>query len=158
MLKNYFYMAGKQRFCDEITWLDVLMQHLRHNRINPSELRWLIFIYIQYREMMIQKSHPSSFLISKKFKIVLVKRVYKICNSVWVWILDVMLIALVSNVTLLEWLSNFAQYWLPCARLNPVARIPWAPSSAQIFKVTVIEWLLKLTLLALHQVFTPYVR
>ena len=80
MLKNYFYMAGKQRFCDEITWLDVLMQHLRHNRINPSELRWLIFIYIQYREMMIQKSHPSSFLISKKFKIVLVKRVYKICN------------------------------------------------------------------------------
>ena len=26
--------------------------------------------------MMIQKSHPSSFLISKKFKIVLVKRVY----------------------------------------------------------------------------------
>ena len=66
-----------------------------------------------------------------------------------------MLTALVSNVTLLVWLSNFAQSWLPCARLNPVARIPWAPSTAQILKVTLIEWLLKLTLLALHQVFTP---
>ena len=73
----------------------------------------------------------------------------------WAWILDVMLIALVSNVTLLVWLSNFAQCWLPCARLNPVARIPWAPSTAQILKVTLIEWHLKLTLLALHQVFTP---
>ena len=52
-------------------------------------------------------------------------------------------------------LSDFAQCWLPCARLNPVARIPWAPSTAQILKVTLIEWLLKLTLLALHQVFTP---
>ena len=71
------------------------------------------------------------------------------------WILDVMLIALVSNVTLLVWLSNFTQCWLPCARLNPVARIPWAPSTVQILKVTLIEWLLKLTLLALHQVFTP---
>ena len=69
-----------------------------------------------------------------------------------------MLIVLVSNVTLLVWLSNFAQCWLPCARLNPVARIPWAPSTAQILKVTLIEWLLKPTLLALHQVFTscPY--
>ena len=43
------------------------------------------------------------------------------------WILDVMLIALVSNVTQLVWLSNFAQCWLPCARQNPIARIPWAP-------------------------------
>ena len=72
------------------------------------------------------------------------------------WILDVMLLALVSNVTLLVWLSNFLQCWLPCARLYPVARIPWAPSTAQILKVTLIEWLLKLTLLASHQVFTPY--
>ena len=72
------------------------------------------------------------------------------------WILDVMLIALVSNVTLLVWLSNFTQCWLPCARLNPVAQIPWAPSTVQILKVTLIEWLLKLMLLALHQVFTPY--
>ena len=63
------------------------------------------------------------------------------------WILDVMLIALVSNVTQLVWLSNFAQCWLPCARLNPIARIPWAPSTAQILKVTLIEWLLKLTVL-----------
>ena len=47
-----------------------------------------------------------------------------------------MLIVLVSNVTLLVRLSNFAQCWLPCARLNPVARIPWAPSTAQILKVT----------------------
>ena len=66
-----------------------------------------------------------------------------------------MLIALVSNVTLLVWLSNFAQCWLPCARLNPIVRIPWVPSTAQILKVTLIEWLLKLMLLALHQVFTP---
>ena len=73
----------------------------------------------------------------------------------WAWILDVMLIALVSNVTLLVWLSNFAQCWLPCVRLNPIAWIPWAPSTAQILKVTLIEWVLKLTLLALHQVFTP---
>ena len=27
-----------------------------------------------------------------------------------------------------------AQCWLPCARLNPVARIPWAPSTVQIFE------------------------
>ena len=67
-----------------------------------------------------------------------------------------MLIALVSNVTLLVWFSNYAQCWLPCARLNPVARIPWAPSTAQMLKITLIEWLLKLTLLALHQVFTPF--
>jgi len=60
-------------------------------------------------------------------------------HKTWAWILDVMLIALVSNVTLLVWLSNFAQCWLPCARLNPVARIPWAPSTAQILKVTLIE-------------------
>ena len=71
--------------------------------------------------------------------------------------LDITLIALVSNVTLLEWLLNFAQCWLPCARLNPVARIPWAPSTAQILKVTLIEWHLKLTLLAWYQVFTPIV-
>ena len=45
---------------------------------------------------------------------------------------------------------------LPCACLNPVARIPWAPSTTQILKVTLIEWLLKLALLALHHVFTPY--
>ena len=69
------------------------------------------------------------------------------------WILDVILIALVSKVTLLVWLSNFAQCWLPCARLNPVARILWAPSTAQILKVTLIEWLLQLTLLEWHQVF-----
>ena len=75
--------------------------------------------------------------------------------GIWrAWILDVMLIALVSKVTLLVWLSNFAQCWL---RLNPVAQIPWAPRTVQILKVTLIEWLLKLTLLALHQVFTPIV-
>ena len=146
MLKNYFYMAGKQRFCDEITWLDVLMQHLRHNRINPSELRWLIFIYIQYREMMIQKSHPSSFLISKKFKIVLVKRVYKICNSVSAWILDVMLIALVSNVTLL--LSVTFKFWAVLVALcAPEPRSTDSLSTQhQNLNVTLIEW---------HQVFTP---
>ena len=41
------------------------------------------------------------------------------------WILDVILIPLVSKVNLLVWLSNFAQCWLLSAGLNPVARIPW---------------------------------
>ena len=47
----------------------------------------------------------------------------------WAWTLDVILIALVSKVTLLVWLSNFAQCALHWVRLNPVARIPWAPST-----------------------------
>ena len=63
------------------------------------------------------------------------------------WIPDVVLIALVSKIILLVLLSNFAQCTLPCASLNPVARIPWAPSTAQK-KVTLIEW---------HQVFRPFV-
>ena len=97
-------------------------------------------------------------LITHAFKFCPPLKLKLTCNfNTLAWILDVMLIALVSNVTLLVWLSNFAQCWLPCARLNPVARIPWAPSTAQILKVTLIEWLLELTLLALHQVFTPYV-
>ena len=60
-----------------------------------------------------------------------------------------------SKVIPLVLLSNFAQFALPCVRLNPVAQIPWAPSTTQNLKVTLIEWLLKLMLLALHQVFRP---
>ena len=73
------------------------------------------------------------------------------------WILDVMLIALVSKVTLLEWLSKFAQCWVPRESVLRGSGAHKATSTAQNLKVTLIEWHLKLTLLALHQVFTPYV-
>ena len=57
------------------------------------------------------------------------------------------LIAVVSKVILLVSLSNFEKCTLPCARLNPIAQIPWAPSTAQNF----------ILLLSLHQVFRPVV-
>ena len=44
-------------------------------------------------------------------------------------------------------LSNFAQCKLPCANLNPIARILWAPSTTQNLKVTLIEWLLNMLLI-----------
>ena len=52
-------------------------------------------------------------------------------------------------------LLNFAQCSLPCAHLNPVALIPWAPSTAQNLKLPLIDELLKLMLLSLHQIFRP---
>ena len=79
-------------------------------------------------------------------------------NWYWAWTLDVILIALVSKVTLLVWLSNFAQCALPCAHLNPIHStdsLAWAPNTVQNLKVTPKEWLLKLTLFALHQIFRP---
>ena len=71
------------------------------------------------------------------------------------WILDVMLIALVSKVTLLEWLSKFVQCWVPRESVLQGSGTHKATSTAQNLKVTLIEWHLKLKLLALHQVFTP---
>ena len=62
-----------------------------------------------------------------------------------------------SKVHLLVVLSNFAQCLLPCGRLNPVTRIPWAPSTVQKLKVPLIDELLKLTLLSLHHIFRPYI-
>ena len=66
-----------------------------------------------------------------------------------------MLIALVSKFTLLEWLSKFAQCWVPRESVLWGSGAHKATSTAQNLKVTLIEWHLKLTLLALHQVFTP---
>ena len=68
-----------------------------------------------------------------------------------------MLIVLVSKVTLLEWLSKFAQCWVPRESVLRGSGVHKATSTAQNLKVTLIEWHLKLTLLALHQVFTPNV-
>ena len=50
---------------------------------------------------------------------------------------------------------RIADCWLLCARLNPIALIPWLPSTAQnrrIFKSTTNKSML---LLSLHQVFMP---
>ena len=72
------------------------------------------------------------------------------------WILDVMLIALVSKVTLLAWLSKFVKCWVPRESVLRGSGAHKATSTAQNLKFTLIEWHLKLTLLALHQVFTPW--
>ena len=71
------------------------------------------------------------------------------------WILDVILIALVSKVTLLRWLSKFVQCWVPRESVLWGLGADKATSTAQNLKVTLIEWHLKL--LALHQVFMPNV-
>ena len=63
------------------------------------------------------------------------------------WTFTIIILGAYSKVILLVLLSNFAQCPLPCARLNPVARIPWAPSTAQNLKVTLIEWLLNMLLI-----------
>ena len=75
--------------------------------------------------------------------------------KVWGWTLDITLIALVSNVTLLEWLSKFAQCWVPRESVLRGSGAHKATSTAQNLKVTLIEWHLKLMLLAWYQVFTP---
>ena len=69
-----------------------------------------------------------------------------------------MLIALVSKVILLVLLSNFAQCALPCAHLNPVARIPWAPSTAQNLKVTLrmtFEYAPNMMIVKVHPQYLP---
>ena len=79
-----------------------------------------------------------------------------IIHRFWAWTPDVILLVLLSKVILLlllskvillVLLSNFAQCALPCARLNPIARIPWAPSTVQNLKVTLIEWLFNMLLI-----------
>ena len=52
---------------------------------------------------------------------------------------DKVIIALVSTVHVLVALSNFVQFTLPCAHLNPIALIPRAPNTEQNLKVTLIE-------------------
>ena len=68
------------------------------------------------------------------------------------WTFTIIILGAYSKVILLVLLSNFAQCMLPCARLNPVARIPWAPSTAQNLKVTLIEWLLNMHLMMIVKV------
>ena len=76
----------------------------------------------------------------------------------WGWTFTIIIIALVSKVTLLEWLSKFAQCWVPRESVLRGSGAHKATSTAQNLKVTLMEWHLKLTLLALHQVFTPNIR
>ena len=71
------------------------------------------------------------------------------------WILDVMLIALVSKITLLEWLSKFAQCWVPRESVLQGSSMHKARCNCAKFKSTLIDQLLKLTLLSLHQIFRP---
>ena len=78
-------------------------------------------------------------------------------NSISFAISALILIALVSRITLLEWLSKFAQCWVPRESVLWGSGAYNATSTAQNLKVTLIEWLLKLTLLEWHQLFRPII-
>ena len=56
-----------------------------------------------------------------------------------------------------KWLSKFVQCWVPRESVLRDSGTHKATSTAQNYKVTLIEWHLKLTLLALNQVFTPVI-
>ena len=73
------------------------------------------------------------------------------------YLLSFFLIALVSKVTLLEWLSKFARCCVPRESVLRGSSAHKATRTAQNLKVTLLEWLMKLTLLEWHQVFRPYV-
>ena len=75
----------------------------------------------------------------------------------WGWTFTITIIALVSKVNLLEWLSKFAQCWVPRESVLRGSGAHKATSTAQNLKVTLIEWLLKLMLLEWTQVFRPIV-
>ena len=78
--------------------------------------------------------------------------VYKVLGVSRGWTYTIIILGAYSKVILLVLLSNFAQCLLPFVRLNPVAQIPWAPSTAQNLKVTIIEWLLNMLLMMIVKV------
>ena len=69
------------------------------------------------------------------------------------WTFTIIILEAYSKVILLVLLSNFAQCWVPRESMLRGSSAQKATHTEQNLKVTLIEWLLKLALLALHQVF-----
>ena len=163
-IKEDIYSNAYHNMTNEATWLYLSSHVLKIRGIN--HVWYVLFVLIQFQFFILVLTtkicpydHPQ---ISTYYEICypLLTSIYLGICSVYMylvilWISDVVIIALVSKVHVLVVLSNFAQCALPCAHLNPIARIPWAPNTMQNLKVTLKEWLLKLTLFALHQIFRP---
>ena len=149
--KFVFMMTFLQRWCNVMrrqTWLSA------NNLAAESQEKF--FVICQHN--MVSNTNLDYSLKIREIGtayIVIKNKTVECHNKIWAWILDVMLIALVSKVTLVEWLSKFAQCWVPRESVLRGSGAHKATSTAQNLKVTLIEWHLKLMLLALHQVFTP---
>ena len=114
-------------------------------------------IYLEPNRFLIRQMYTLKFKHGNLFwYIVIHKWRSNEVNQYRAWILDVMLIALVLKVTLLEWLSKFALCWVPRESVLRGSSTHKATRNAQNLKVKLIEWLLKLTLLEWHQVFRPH--